>query len=221
MCRVVLGLSQSQLAARVGISRREVAHWEKNQQKPSVNNLLLLSDVLQVSTDWLIAGKGWIKELERSEKEGGNTGNHRSSISRIPMFDRFPLKSSPKHARWLNVLPEDTGAIAYTVTNLALIPNFLPGDQLFIQTINLRFRVCEPATTELRHRLLMLDKKVVAVSLNHEHYWRTFHVFIEKAGKPNISMAEIGAQNTSSPESVRDADSLLIHGVVYKYIRQL
>lgn len=51
------GLSQSELAERVGVTRQAVSHWELGNSMPDLDRLLLMSEVLQVSTDFLLTGK--------------------------------------------------------------------------------------------------------------------------------------------------------------------
>ena len=48
------GLSQEQLAEKVGVSRQAVAKWEAGQSYPEVDKLLLLSELFIVTLDRLI-----------------------------------------------------------------------------------------------------------------------------------------------------------------------
>jgi len=49
-------LSQEQLAERVGVSRQSISKWELGEATPDLNNIVRLSEVLNVSTDYLLRG---------------------------------------------------------------------------------------------------------------------------------------------------------------------
>jgi len=48
------GMSQEELADRMGVSRQSVSKWESGQSMPEVEKLILLSDLFHVSTDYLL-----------------------------------------------------------------------------------------------------------------------------------------------------------------------
>jgi transcriptional regulator with XRE-family HTH domain len=48
------GLSQQQLAERLGLSQRAYAHWERNPVALRPDQLLILAEVLNVSVDDLV-----------------------------------------------------------------------------------------------------------------------------------------------------------------------
>ena len=54
--RKAAGLSQEDLAARLGLSRQAVSKWETGQGKPDLDNLLRLSQLYHVSTDYILTG---------------------------------------------------------------------------------------------------------------------------------------------------------------------
>lgn len=47
-------LTQEQLAERINVSRQSVSKWESGQAVPEVDKLLILSEVFQVTTDYLL-----------------------------------------------------------------------------------------------------------------------------------------------------------------------
>ncbi len=51
--RKARGLSQEELAARIGVSRQAVSKWETGDASPDLNKLLALADQLEVSLDTL------------------------------------------------------------------------------------------------------------------------------------------------------------------------
>lgn len=48
------GISQEQLADRLGITRQSVSKWESGAVMPEIEKLVILSDLFQVSVDYLI-----------------------------------------------------------------------------------------------------------------------------------------------------------------------
>lgn len=53
-CRKRAGLSQEELAERVGVSRQAVSKWELGDATPEVGKLLQLARTFGVTTDWLL-----------------------------------------------------------------------------------------------------------------------------------------------------------------------
>lgn len=53
-CRKRCGLSQQELAERLGVSRQAVSKWELGTALPELDKLKLLADTFGVSADWLL-----------------------------------------------------------------------------------------------------------------------------------------------------------------------
>lgn len=64
--RESLGFTQKELAARVDVTEQLVSLWELDRRSPSVEKLAELSNILGVTTDYLIKGEeaGVICNLE-------------------------------------------------------------------------------------------------------------------------------------------------------------
>lgn len=56
--REATGLSESDLAKKLGIKLRTLKEWEDDLAEPRANKLQMLSGVLNVSLRWLMTGKG-------------------------------------------------------------------------------------------------------------------------------------------------------------------
>ncbi len=56
------GISQEELADKVGVSRQAVSKWESEQSTPDVEKIILLSDLFDVSTDYLLKGTEPVQE---------------------------------------------------------------------------------------------------------------------------------------------------------------
>lgn len=57
LLRKAQGLSQEELADRLGVSRQAVSKWEMGQSLPELDKMLLLSEYFHVSTDYLLKGE--------------------------------------------------------------------------------------------------------------------------------------------------------------------
>ncbi len=56
--REVTGLSQRDLAARLGVKDKTIKAWENDTSEPRANKLQLLAGVLNVSMRWMLTGEG-------------------------------------------------------------------------------------------------------------------------------------------------------------------
>ncbi len=56
--REAVGLTQTDLARKLGVKLKTVAAWEEDLSEPRANKLQLLSGVLNVSMMWLLSGEG-------------------------------------------------------------------------------------------------------------------------------------------------------------------
>jgi transcriptional regulator with XRE-family HTH domain len=52
------GISQGELARRLGVSQPSVSDWENGKSEPSVDNLRALAVELDVWFEWLATGRG-------------------------------------------------------------------------------------------------------------------------------------------------------------------
>lgn len=59
MARRYAGMSQADLALRVGVQRSAVSHWESNPARnPSITNMQRIAEVTGVHFEWLATGRG-------------------------------------------------------------------------------------------------------------------------------------------------------------------
>lgn len=63
-------LTQEELAECLDVSRQSVSKWELNKTLPDVDKLIQLSEIYQVSIDYLIKGKEVEEEGKKEEEEG-------------------------------------------------------------------------------------------------------------------------------------------------------
>ncbi len=50
------GISQEELADKIGVSRQAVSKWESEQTSPDLERVILMSDYFEVTTDYLLKG---------------------------------------------------------------------------------------------------------------------------------------------------------------------
>lgn len=76
------GLSQEQLAERMGVSRQAVSRWETENTLPDAYNLKKISTLFHVSIDYLLAEDDCVQEEEKSI-----VGNEQD-IQKVPKYQR-------------------------------------------------------------------------------------------------------------------------------------
>lgn len=58
LAREASGLSQAQLAGRLGVKPQTLANWEEDRSAPRANRMQMLAGLLNVSMVWLLSGQG-------------------------------------------------------------------------------------------------------------------------------------------------------------------
>ncbi len=56
--REQLGITQGQLAKRLGVKIQTLQNWEEDRSEPRANKLQMLAGMLNVSIIWLMSGQG-------------------------------------------------------------------------------------------------------------------------------------------------------------------
>ena len=56
--REAAGMTQAELARRLGVRQRTLAGWEDDMSEPRANKLQMLAGMLNVSIRWLLTGEG-------------------------------------------------------------------------------------------------------------------------------------------------------------------
>lgn len=108
--RKKLGLSQSDLAIRCGVSQPTVANWERGGHVPRHDALQKIADCLGVDSVWLLSG-------ELPANQGPSHKYLNTPIRHIPIYDwhddaRSFANSSPVRYVSLAIEPEDVFAIS-------------------------------------------------------------------------------------------------------------
>ncbi len=91
--RKLKGLSQEELAEKIGVSRQAVSKWETGEALPEITKLKALSEVFGVTTDYLLSDDENISET-RLQKNA-------DPFDRVlDWFDRLPEKLAPFFKRY-------------------------------------------------------------------------------------------------------------------------
>ena len=80
------GMSQEQLADRLGVTRQSVSKWESGAAQPELAKLVALSELFRVSVDYLV--KDYIEEPESPEKGGTSTARLEEQVEEISRYFR-------------------------------------------------------------------------------------------------------------------------------------
>ncbi|MDO4568711.1 MAG: helix-turn-helix transcriptional regulator, partial [Clostridia bacterium] len=64
------GLSQEEIASRIGVSRQAVSKWERAEASPDTYNLVMLSNVYGITLDELINGEVFGHVADKAERGG-------------------------------------------------------------------------------------------------------------------------------------------------------
>ena len=54
--RKTKGLSQEELADKIGVSRQAVSKWESEQSTPDIEKIIMMSEIFEVTTDYILKG---------------------------------------------------------------------------------------------------------------------------------------------------------------------
>lgn len=76
------GMSQEELAGKLNVSRQAISRWEMGTAQPDVSNILQLSKVFCVTTDYLLNDE-CEQEIHRSEKETGKGATKKTQQKKI------------------------------------------------------------------------------------------------------------------------------------------
>jgi len=64
--RKTKGISQEELADKIGVSRQAVSKWESEQSLPDMEKIIIMSDYFEVTTDYILKG------IENEKQEVSN-----------------------------------------------------------------------------------------------------------------------------------------------------
>lgn len=92
------GLSQEELADKLGLSRQAVSKWERAESSPDTDNLILLAKIYGVSLDDLLKSDKPVDEIIKDNKEKTETENQKKKEEE-KMKDHVSISEDGIHAR--------------------------------------------------------------------------------------------------------------------------
>ncbi|WP_037343632.1 helix-turn-helix domain-containing protein [Ruminococcus sp. FC2018] len=84
--RTQSGLTQEELAEKVGVSRQAVAKWERGESVPDIDSCMKLADIYGTTVDMLVRSFG--------KQEHTGDGKHIFGLSRVNSKGQVTLPSS-------------------------------------------------------------------------------------------------------------------------------
>lgn len=72
--RKIKGISQEELADKLGVSRQAVSKWESEQSSPDIEKIVLMSELFQVTTDYLLKGIEPVSDEAAATRQKPNAG---------------------------------------------------------------------------------------------------------------------------------------------------
>lgn len=63
------GITQEELADKIGVSRQAVSKWESEQSTPDIEKIIIMSDFFGVTTDYILKGIEPVADKEQKSKE--------------------------------------------------------------------------------------------------------------------------------------------------------
>ncbi|MBE6540977.1 MAG: helix-turn-helix transcriptional regulator [Ruminococcaceae bacterium] len=109
-CRKKVGMSQETLAEKLGVSRQAISKWECGSAAPEIENLLAISKLFGVSTDWLLNDEEGIpfeEEEVNEEVKSENNENQRTEQNNAPYTSS--RRAERGNEEWMNNLPRSLG----------------------------------------------------------------------------------------------------------------
>jgi len=85
--RAAIGLSQEEIAERIGVSRQTISNWENGRSYPDISYVMAMSNIYNVTLDSLLKGDSeMIKHLEESTNVTKSNKQVAASIIALVVF---------------------------------------------------------------------------------------------------------------------------------------
>lgn len=102
--RGLLGLSQTDLGGRLGVSFQQVQRYEAGANSVTAARLMGLSDALDVPVSYFLDG---LSATEAPAAEGDFSAWRRQHLTLITLFERLPDSAKPALISFLNAMEGD------------------------------------------------------------------------------------------------------------------
>ena len=71
--RKTKGISQEELADKIGVSRQAVSKWESEQSLPDIDKIIIMSEFFDVTTDYILKGIEPVKQEQTKHWKANRT----------------------------------------------------------------------------------------------------------------------------------------------------
>lgn len=119
--RKMKGISQEELADKIGVSRQAVSKWENEQSIPDLDKVIIMSDYFGVTTDYILKG---IERTQQLENKNFSTGQilyiASTAFLAIGLLCAFGGWYSEQSAEsiWGSMIIQVVGVVAYFIGKL-------------------------------------------------------------------------------------------------------
>ena len=104
--RIIQGYTQQQMAKKLNISRPSYTRYETGEREPDFKTMVKISELLQVSIDFLINGKKnndhHLQVVENSKGDIAVNGENSNKLMRMGVY-AFVIEDMYEHINWLCV----------------------------------------------------------------------------------------------------------------------
>ena len=108
-------MSQEDLAEKMNVSRQSISKWESSQSVPEVERIVQLSNIFNVSTDWILKGENSKKQKSQSNKNNLKSVQTVSTALNYTGFVIGAFILFEKQAVWSVAVP-----IVFSILSLAI-----------------------------------------------------------------------------------------------------
>lgn len=118
--RKVKGVSQEELADKIGVSRQAVSKWESEQSTPDLDKIIIMSEYFDVTTDYILKG---IENPKHDNKKKSNLMTSQIlyiastafiTIGLLSAFGGWYSKPSPESI-WGSMIVQVVGFVGYFI----------------------------------------------------------------------------------------------------------
>ena len=175
--------SQEELAEKAGVSRQAVSKWESRQSTPDIEKILLLSEIFEVSTDYLLKGVKPAKEKESKNREPASRILYISSTAciAIGLFCGFAwwYAEQTMAAIWTAMMIQAVGVAGYFIGRV-LSPAKAPFPVTLLNILGIAFMPISMAAGQLS-LLIFKDGWISPYPVGIFHsflFWVVFLIFM-------------------------------------------
>ncbi len=142
-CRKKAGLSQEELAERLGVTRQSVSKWECGAALPELDKLAVLVSTFGVTADWLISD---------AEPEDNSDSSDEENTEQFEQFEQFKQNGASAYPDWVDKAPSLIGKFVrrfgwlfgvYVTVIGAIFSKFLQQTELYNNNLLSESRICD------------------------------------------------------------------------------